>query len=223
MEEMFVLKLTERKPLPSLGEVFSFTLEESHGVMYHYADETGIMPGEANPENTIRFVFLLNAPEIASARLTHEWADHAFYLDENKIDRAPKSRHFQLLYDPGPDNISFRAWAASVMKYLGACYHSPSGCPLDVHDISGVLQSMKQRRLHFKLISGIKQEGIGAAFSALPKTKNTLSILFFSPPSPFPAEIHWDVDEVEPGSMAEFRVGGALHPYEELILMVLTE
>jgi hypothetical protein len=211
----------ERKP-PSVQALFNFTLTGATTGIYSYSDEGGIVCGAGKAGDCIRFVFLLNAAEGAVATLSHPWGCYAFYLDEKPVKRPAVPRHFQLVHDPALQGASFAQWASTVIKYLSGCFHAPTIPPFDTHEIASVLHNVSSPRLYFRTIPGVAHGELDAALTLVPSCKNLLLVVFSPIDWLCVDELH-HFDSVKVCQGGGFVVGGALHPYDERVLMVLGE
>jgi len=209
--------------LATIEQLFKLPPVNTSGGVYNLTSEAGITLGFGDQRHFIRIIFLLNSAPDEKVELPELWGNYVFYLDEHPIERPTTALHYQLLYSPTSDSPSFRAWAAIVMSYLGACFVMPTIPGYDNHDIATVLLSTLRPQLHFKLVRGIADSGITQAMASVPPYINLLAVLF-APLGQFCTNEEFiQLDSIRVSEGGVVKVGGATHPYDELVLMLLGE
>lgn len=214
-------KLSKASDLATIEQLFKLPPVNTSGGVYNLTSEDGITLGFGDQRHFIRIIFLLSSAPDEKVELPELWGNYVFYLDEHPIERPATALHYQLLYSPTSDCPSFRAWAAMVMSYLGACFVMPTIPGYDNHDIATVLLSTLRPQLHFKLVRGVAGSGITQAIASVPPYINLLAVLF-APLGQFCTNkevVQLDSIRVSEGRVV--KVGGATHPYDEWVLMLL--
>ncbi len=214
--------LHEDALLPSMEALFDFIPLDIFGSTYSYTDEDGLTAGMNDTGSFVRLVFMLNSAPSQVAELPHPWASYAFYLDEHPVERPHTALHFQLVFSPAAGEPSFEVWAATVMRYLCACFHTPSIPAFDCHDIASVLLGPSNSQLSFNLVRGMDDGQLETSLAGVPKSTFLLAVLFAPPLWPPSNEDMTRLDAaVAVNKGGVLTSGGANHPYEERVLMLL--
>lgn len=206
-----------------IEQLFKIPPINTYGGVYNLTSEAGITLGLGGQGYFVRVVFLLNSAPDEKVVLPEPWGNYVFYLDEYPVERPATALHYQLLYSPASDEPSFKTWAATVMQYLGACFLMPTIPCYDNHDIATVLLSTSRPQLHFKLIRGVAKGGITRAMICTQTYIHLLAVLFAPPGWICTKKEIIQLDSIRVSEGGFLKSGGAIHPYDERVLMLLGE
>lgn len=206
----------------SVEMLFRYSVHGLAEGIFSYTDEDGLTAGISPTGNHVRLFFLLNASSDQTLELAHPWANYVFYLDEQVVARSEVPLHFQLIFSPTAEYPTFEIWAETVMRYLCACFLAPGIPGFDCHDVASVLQGATSSRLSFSLVRGIDDGQLMSNLSGHPRSPHLLAVLF--------ATKDWlpsnqDLERLDKALLTVggdwIKRGGACHPYEERVLMLL--
>ncbi len=203
-----------------MHDPFSFNFVSEGFNIYSYTEEAGLLAHQncSEVDSYASYTFLVNAPLETSKQVLGLFA-YVFYLDATPVIRKSSPQNYQLVYSDEPCNQTFERWVETVIRYLCAC-NSFNGMPaFDWHDLASVLLEVRQHRLHFNIVPFAAplilstNQVSGGGFNRL------LAVVFAS----VPIRLENTIMELERyRCLGEWVVeGGAFHPYEETLVMLL--
>ncbi|WP_152529124.1 hypothetical protein [Stutzerimonas azotifigens] len=206
----------------SLDALFAFSIQDSSDKVFSCTDEEGLVSGINDTGSFVRIIFLLNSCQRKVSKSSNTKANYIFYLDAEPVERPVVPLHFQLVFSPTIEEPTFKVWAATVMRYLCACFVAPAIPAFDNHDISSVLLGATSSLLSFNLVRGEGVEQMQRPLRNIPPSKHLLAVLF-SPPSWSASNEYFSLpNESIPLLDGGLVKGGcAFHPYKEQVLMLL--
>lgn len=215
-------ELPDKHQLLTLDALFSFSLSGSSESLYSYTDEEGLVPGINDAGGFVRIIFLINSCQSNVSELSHTKASYIFFLDAEPVERPVVPLHFQLVFSPTIEEPTFAVWAATVMRYLCACFFAPAIPAFDNHDISTVLLGASSSLLRFNLVRGESVEHMQRTLRNIPPYNYLLAVLYSSPYLSASNEYFSLLNESLPLQGRGLLKGGcAFHPYKEQVLMLL--
>ncbi|GCA56481.1 hypothetical protein PSCT_02683 [Pseudomonas sp. SCT] len=215
-------ELPEKHHFLTLDALFSFSLPDSSERLYSYTDEEGLVLGISDTGSFVRVIFLINSCQRNVSELSNTKASYIFYLDAEPIERPVVPLHFQLVFSPTIEEPTFAVWAATVMRYLCACFFAPAIPAFDNHDISAVLLGATSSLLRFNLVRGESVEQMQRPLRNIPPSNYLLAVLFSSPYLSASNEYFSLLNESLPLLGRGLVKGGcAYHAYKEQVLMLL--
>ena len=205
--------------MTSRNEIFGSKFESENFQIYCYADEAGLLSHATIQEvDRTRFASLVNAPLDVSMQVTGQFS-YVFYLDAEPVERKFLPQNYQLVYSEQPCGRSFDRWIETVIRYLCACFCCNAIPAFDAHEIASVLLEARQHRLLFNLVPFDTLSILPSTLDGEPVFNRLLAVVFYSPDWGF-----GDVfDKLELCECLGLRVvgGGAFHPYDERLVMLL--
>lgn len=201
------------------SEIFGFKFESQDFQIYSYADEAGLLSHATIQEiDRARFAFLVNAPLDVSMQVAGQFS-YVFYLDAEPVERTFLPQNYQLAYSDQPCGRSFEQWVETVIRYLCACFGCNAIPAFDGHDVASVLLEVRQHRLLFNVVP-FDAPILPSTRDSEPVFNRLLAVVFSSPDWGLSGDVF---DKLELCECLGQRVvgGGAFHPYQERLVMLL--
>jgi len=215
-------ELRDKHNFLTLDALFSFSLPDNSERLYSYTDEEGLAPGISNTGSFVRIIFLINSCQSNVSELSNTKASYIFYLDAEPVERPVVPLHFQLVFSPTIEEPTFAVWAATVMRYLCACFFAPAIPAFDNHDITSVLLGAASSLLRFNLVRGESIEHMQTTLRNIPPSNHLLAVLFTPPywsaSNEYFSLLNESIRLLDGGLV---KGGCAFHPYKEQVLMLL--
>ncbi len=168
------------------------------------------------------YTFLVNAP--LDVTMPAGQNSYVFFLDAGPVKREFLPQNYQLIYTDQRCSRTFTGWAETVIRCLCASNRFNGIPAFDQSDVASVLSEVHQLRVIFLAVTFTTKPELPTTpdpeGSPRPVFNRLLAVLF----SPFEWGGYADRDEILESCQRLGRHvvgGGAFHPYDEGLLMLL--